>query len=207
MAPKSSSETHLEFDITFHGPFRVATGNALMGVRVSVAISYPLPSSSLKGIMRAEAKRLFGAANPTFLSVFGRPGRGGTWAWGPVAFSGLPPMLTRTRVAIDQDTGAAAEHALVVGQELWPPALDLPTASFALQRRGFGESNVLEHAVLVSSAMSVKALGSDRRRGFGWVSIRCRRGLSEDVAEAMFEMAERSSPERRPEPPVSEVSK
>lgn len=72
--------SRLTFEIEFHGPFRVGTGEAGPGVDATVHRQDLLPGSSLKGVMRSTARQLFGdvmdsRGQPLVDQVFGAPER------------------------------------------------------------------------------------------------------------------------------------
>jgi len=159
------------FQVEFLGPFRVATGNTVSGFDVAVSDD-PLPSTSLKGAMRATARRLIGAGHPLIAEVFGSEGDGGAWAWTSADFSQCSLSLSgRSRIAIDPATKTVVESALVRAQHY--EVTNAATAIFhvePLQR--VPESRVDDHLVLLrASALGTQSVGSDRNRGFGWVRV------------------------------------
>lgn len=160
----------LEFVITFHGPFRVASGQAGGGLDATVALSDPLPGSSLKGVMRDAALGVLGAPADLVAKVFGTPTQESPWAW----TSATPPggQWGRTnvaaRVAIDDRTHTARRDMLVLAE-----VVEQGTATFTVKQRtplpgGMAARHV---ALLRSAAAAVHHIGSDRRRGLGWVTI------------------------------------
>ena len=62
----------MRFHITFHGPFRIATGAAADGLDDTFDPDNPLPASSLKGLMRAHAKNLLSIEPLTVRYMFKR---------------------------------------------------------------------------------------------------------------------------------------
>ena len=158
----------LNFGIEFHGPFRVATGLASRGADVAVNREDPLPATSLKGLMRDAAHTRLGLPAATVDAVFGSTAEPSPWSWtrGVVAST----LATRTRVRIDRDSGTVDQGALIVGEELW--AND--NGHFKIHQRlrvGDERGRDIQIAVLHASGAAVHALGADRQRGFGWVSI------------------------------------
>jgi CRISPR/Cas system CSM-associated protein Csm3 (group 7 of RAMP superfamily) len=163
----------MRFTIAFHGPFRVAAGAASDGLDATYDAVNPLPSSSLKGVMRASAKTTLGIPATLVTEIFGDAAVPSPWWWSdaviePGTEGGAGPVRVRTQVRIDPATFTAAETALRTSGELWPAS-----AYFEVRRRGQvpGERVALHEAVLAASARAITALGSDRRRGLGWVSV------------------------------------
>jgi CRISPR/Cas system CSM-associated protein Csm3 (group 7 of RAMP superfamily) len=157
----------LEVRIDFHGPFRIQTGAAADGLDATFHPDNPLPASSIKGLMRAQAQLVLGVAVPIVEEVFGSPRAGSPWWWSDAEVEDARAMV-RTSTRIDQDTGTVFPGAVRTAAELWPAR-----GSFQIRRRGLvPDERVAQHlAVLAASARAVTALGSDRRRGLGWVSM------------------------------------
>jgi CRISPR/Cas system CSM-associated protein Csm3 (group 7 of RAMP superfamily) len=163
----------MRFTITFHGPFRVAAGAASDGLNATYDAANPLPSSSLKGVMRASAKTTLGIQARLVNEIFGDKTTPSPWWWSDAVLQSGPagnpgPERIRTQLRIDPATFTAAATAVRTSGELWPPG-----ARFEVRRRGEvpGERVALHEAVLAASARTITALGSDRRRGLGWVSV------------------------------------
>ena len=108
----------MQFRITFHGPFRVATGEARDGLDAAVDERQPLPATSLKGVMAAAALAL-GVPDDVADAVFGTAQSGSPWSWTSARFEVPPVARARARVAIDPDTGTEQPGALVLAPELW----------------------------------------------------------------------------------------
>lgn len=153
--------------INFHGPFRIASGDAAPGVDSAVDPRSLVPESSLKGVMRAAAATL-GFPQHVVDEVFGTASQPSPWAWGPVSFPEEPVVSTRTRIRVDGDTGTVAAGALVMAHEVW-----VPSALFDLFPTSYLEEETRQRhsAVLVTAARSVRSLGASRNRGMGWVSL------------------------------------
>jgi CRISPR/Cas system CSM-associated protein Csm3 (group 7 of RAMP superfamily) len=163
----------MRYLITFHGPFRVAAGASSDGLDETYHAANPLPSSSLKGLMRAHAEHILQIDDLHVTEVFGSDRSASPWWWSDAAIAVAPsteqdPHRIRTRVRIDPDTFTAADTAMQTAGEFWPAS-----AEFEVRRRGpVPAARVARHeAILAASARAVTALGSDRRRGLGWVSI------------------------------------
>ncbi|GAA0543984.1 RAMP superfamily CRISPR-associated protein [Actinomadura livida] len=163
----------LRVTITFHGPFRVATGVPREGLDVPVDKAGLLPASSLKGVQRAAARQLLPARADLVDEVFG--GGMGTslhspspWHWTDAELDGTERIMPRARVAIDAATGTARNDHLMFGEEVWAR-----TAVFEITQRAplDGVTRRRHHVVLACSAAAVHALGADRRRGHGWVTL------------------------------------
>ncbi len=160
----------MRFAIAFHGGFRVATGAARASVDDTVDRDNPLPGSALKGLMRAAARTLLpGTGNdehPLVATVFGTPQRPCPWNWDSAVLAAEPRVHTRAHVQIDEH-GAAARDTLRHGEEVWARA-----ATFEITRCGPVDEADRHELLLACAAHAVHAVGSDRRRGLGWVSVR-----------------------------------
>ncbi|WP_166355283.1 RAMP superfamily CRISPR-associated protein [Phytoactinopolyspora limicola] len=161
--------TDLRFTITFHGPFRVATGQAGAGFDTMVDEVSPIPAPTLKGFMRAAARGL-SIANPSINAVFGRSPQPSPWAWSDADMSeGFSvDAAPRVRVKIDAETGTAVEDHLQYGQIAWASS-----ATFVISSHyRIPDAERTRHSLILrASAASVHALGNQRRRGLGWVHI------------------------------------
>ncbi|MEV6801905.1 RAMP superfamily CRISPR-associated protein [Micromonospora rifamycinica] len=167
----------LTFEISFHGPFRVATGRAGDGADSVIDWEVPLPASSIKGVMRSAARDLLKLPTPVVEAVFGAAWQPSPWSWsdatltggdGGGAGAGPLRVRARARIQISEVTHTVVDGALAVGEEIladW--------AIFTVRRSGPVPADDLprHEAVLTAAARAVTALGGDRRRGLGWVSI------------------------------------
>lgn len=161
--------TGLHIEITFHGPFHIATGQARDGVLATVDRLAPLPATSLKGLMRASARRLLPYRSDLVAEVFGASGRTSPWHWDNVELADPWHVQQRARIGIDPQTGAARTDFLVVGEEIWAESAEL----WITERLPLDEATRARHTtVLACAAAGVHGLGSDRRRGWGWVDLR-----------------------------------
>lgn len=162
----------LTFEITFHGPFRVATGRAGDGTDSVVDRDVPLPASSIKGVMRSAARDLLNLPQSLVEAVFGSAWQPSPWSWSDATLTsdGDAPLRVRARarIQISEATHTAVDGALAVGEEILAHR-----AVFTVQRNGpVPTADLPRHeAVLTAAARAVTALGGDRRRGLGWVSI------------------------------------
>lgn len=167
----------MNVEITFHGPFRVGAGTGRTGLGKTVNRDEMIPASSLKGVMRATATWLLPGRDDLIAEVFGGSGGAGEnapnhatpWRWTPVRLDGAVESVARARVSIDSATGAARREHLVVGEEVWARG-----AHFSVVPGGrVPPSRRRTHQVVLScAAAGVHALGGERRRGLGWVTLR-----------------------------------
>jgi CRISPR/Cas system CMR subunit Cmr4 (Cas7 group RAMP superfamily) len=154
----------LTYTVTFHGPFRVSTGQARTGVDAAVDPQALLPASSIKGIMRASAHRLI--PDDLVEAVFGAPGAPSPWAWTSGRFDERPTIADRVRIALTD--GVATEGALLINEEVWARS-----CTFTIDQTHHldDETRTLHRDVLDFAARSTHFLGADRRRGLGSVTI------------------------------------
>jgi len=161
----------VEFSIAFHGTFRVGTGYGRAGADESYDPDDPLPASSLKGVMRAAAEQLLDLPAGVVEQVYGGPRQPSPWSWSSARLDGPPtvPHL-RVRIHIDDLTHTAKEDFLLACHET-----HATSASFQVRQSGFlADADRARHKlVLACSGQAVTAIGSDRRRGLGWVTVRC----------------------------------
>lgn len=164
------SRARLTFEVAFHGPFRVGTGNARDGLDESVNSANPLPGSSLKGLMRAASRELLGADARLVAEVFGSETAESPWAWTDTEAEAASTSV-QARIRIDEETGTVQRDFLFFAEQV-----EAVSGVFkVIQRRGLGDRDRQMHeALLILAAMAVKQVGSDRRRGLGWVSIGAR---------------------------------
>ena len=174
--------TELVFHMRFHGPFRVGTGRARDGVAATIDLRDPLPASHLKGLMRAAAREVLllddRRKDNLVDAVFGAQRNGGDspWAWD----SGYPlggswdqlPRSNRVRIAIDDTTGTAKPDHLAIGEELWPTHDMRAVFTICLAGHLPEAARPRHEALLRLAARAVTTVGTHRRRGLGWVTIR-----------------------------------
>jgi CRISPR/Cas system CMR subunit Cmr4 (Cas7 group RAMP superfamily) len=165
----------LTFAISFHGPFRVATGRAGDGADSVIDRAVPLPASSLKGVMRSAARDLLKLPKQLVDSVFGTAWQPAPWSWSDATFTPNGDaaaealrVRARARIQISDTTHTVVDGALAIGEEVLADQ-----ATFTVRRSGPVPDDRLDRheAVLIAAARAVTALGGDRRRGLGWVSI------------------------------------
>ncbi len=157
----------LTFTITFHGPFAVATGAAGLGLHAPIDGEVPLPGSSLKGLLRAQAETVLGLTATHVAAVFGLPRRPSPWAFVDAGPDHKWITDRQARIKVD-DEGAVEPGALQLGAQAWAR-----TATFDVEQIApIAADNLPRHELILhAAARSVSALGGGRRRGAGWVSI------------------------------------
>lgn len=179
--------SELTFDIEFHGPFRVGTGTGRDGLDAVADLDDPIPASHLKGLMRHATRDTLHLpdTNPLPHTVFGGQAHAGDspWSWDSahpatgtwhdaITTTRAVVVDTRVQITIDDTTGTAAPDHFLAGQQLWPRP-DF-RAQFTVSRSGWlpEADRPVHEALLRLAARAVTALGSQRRRGLGWVTIR-----------------------------------
>jgi len=158
----------VRFEITFHTPFRVSSGHAGEGSDTTVDRAALLPASSLKGVMLSAARDLLKFPRSQVEAVFGTALHESPWGWSDAAMTEEASIRPRTRIRIEPDTGTVAPGALLVADEVLAAR-----AEFTIDRIGWvqaGEEGTHE-IILLAAARSVTAVGGDRRRGSGWVTV------------------------------------
>jgi CRISPR/Cas system CMR subunit Cmr4 (Cas7 group RAMP superfamily) len=158
----------MRFEIVFHTPFRVASGHAGDGSDTTVDGAALLPASSLKGVMLSAARDLMRFPQHWVDAVFGgKQWRESPWGWSDARVDGLD-VRPRTRIRIEPDTGTVARGALLIADEVLAER-----AEFSIERTGWirPQDEAAHETVLLAAARAVTALGGDRRRGLGWVTV------------------------------------
>jgi len=166
----------LEFEIIFHGPFRVGTGWAGRGADITVDRRSPLKASSLKGVMRASAELLLGGQHGLVREVFGHPWDPSPWSWSSARVLDARPER-QARVEIDRDRHVAVDHALLIAEEIWAAG-----ATFEVHPLRKVANRRAHELVLMAAAHGVHSLGEDRRRGLGWVTVRAHEPVFDEAA-------------------------
>jgi CRISPR/Cas system CSM-associated protein Csm3 (group 7 of RAMP superfamily) len=162
----------VRFEITFHTPFRVASGQAGDGSDIAVDRGVLLPASSLKGVTRSAARDLLRFPAVLVRQVFGTARQPSPWAWSDARVTGTsrdgPTVRQRARIQIEAATSTVTRGALAIADEVLAVR-----AEFSVDRIGWiSPGKLAEHeTVLLASARAVTAIGGDRRRGLGWVTI------------------------------------
>ncbi len=171
--------TSIRLYITFNQPFRVAAGHCAEDANDVIDRENPLPATSLKGVLRDAARLLLPGTGQgddyqdqdLVNEVFGRPGRHeASWHFSDTVFEsdlGANRYAIRARVSIDERR-RARPGALYVGEEL---EVAQATAEITQISMLDSEQQLKHLALLHLAARLVDGLGSDRRRGLGWVSI------------------------------------
>lgn len=183
LAPHRAATMRLEFTITFYSRFRVGAAYPLDGLDAVADLREPLPADHVKGVMRAEAARLLEIASGEEVSVggsgracqllscvFGTARNPSPWHWSEVLPKhGWAAPELRSRVRIDEETGAAQRDLLVMAS-----ATFAESARFAVETESFTELGTpldVQAALLRLAGRSVHHLGAWRRRGLGWVGL------------------------------------
>lgn len=168
--------TTITLTITFNTAFRIATGRAGEGADQVIDRDNPLPASSLKGVIRDAARQLLRPTlksddewsdHPLVNEVFGwRGSQQSPWHFSDGELDN-PRYKSRVRVAVGENR-KVEPGAMFVGEELYAS-----TASATLTRvRPLSDERADLHAALLHVASRlVDGIGSDRRRGLGWVSV------------------------------------
>lgn len=163
------TDARLTFRVTFRGPFHVGSGTPAEGLDSTVDHEVPLPGSSIKGLMRAQALNVLGLRAEVVEAIFGSPADESGWLWSDASFEIAPESERMARLKLaDTDDGAAEAGFLMLGEHLW--ASD---ATFTVTPRRALDAATLtrDRLVLRAAARSISGLGGSRRRGEGWVSV------------------------------------
>jgi CRISPR/Cas system CMR subunit Cmr4 (Cas7 group RAMP superfamily) len=162
----------MRFEITFHTPFRVGSGQAGDGSDTTVDRKALLPASSLKGVIKSAARDLLKFPDDLVEGIFGTAWRPSPWAWSDArvldAGGSYPAIRPRARIQIEPGSMTVTRGALLVADEVLAAR-----AEFSINQTGWikpGDVSAHE-TVLLAAARSVTAIGSDRRRGLGWVTV------------------------------------
>lgn len=158
----------MRFEIEFHAPFRISSGHAGGGSDATVDRAVLLPASSLKGVMLAAARDLLCFPRVQVEAVFGTAEQESPWGWSDAVLAGEPVIRPRTRIQIDPRTGTVIPGALQVADEVLASR-----AEFSVDRTGWIVSGqqAAQETILLAAARAVTAVGGDRRRGIGWVTV------------------------------------
>jgi CRISPR/Cas system CMR subunit Cmr4 (Cas7 group RAMP superfamily) len=158
----------VRFEIIFHTPFRVSSGHAGDGSDSTVDRAALLPASSLKGVMLSAARDLLKFPQLGVDAVFGTPWHQSPWGWSDAVLVGEANVRPRTRIRIEPGTFTVAKGALLVADEVLAAS-----AEFSIERTGWIEPGQEDshEAILLAAARAVTAIGGDRRRGSGWVTV------------------------------------
>lgn len=154
--------TTLTFSIRFHGPFAVATGVAHDGMDTTVDPHNPLPSTAIKGLLKAQLRDALGVPPTLIVGIFDA-GDCTRWVFRDAVMT--VEVNAWARVAVDSE-GRAKERHLMVGEQAYATH-----GTFGITWEGSGPASSGETRALRAAARAVTSLGSHRRRGLGWVSI------------------------------------
>lgn len=175
----------LTFVVRFHQPFLVASGNAGRGLNTLGHAGAPVPASQLKGAMRAAAQHVLCIDQKKLKPIFGsaeekgKRATSGAWGWSNLGPTDAFIRWSAARNRIDSVTGTVMHEALAFEEELWqkPGA----TATFCIDRLKPLEPDMVQQhiAVLQAAACATTALGHNRNRGMGAVTIRPKKTLDD----------------------------
>lgn len=154
----------LKFKVRFHGPFAVATGEARDGMDTTIDESNPLPSTAIKGLLKAQLRDVLAASPGQIATIFHSGDKIG-WVFSDAKIDVKDKKGLWTRVQVD-DEGRSSERQFMVGEQAHPE-----TGEFVVVWEGGGEAPVDQALALRAAARCLTSLGSHRRRGLGWVSI------------------------------------
>ena len=160
----------MKFSIKFFGPFLIGGVAPGDGFDMRIDRDAPIPASSLKGRLRAEAKHMLRINNNVLEEIFGTTKRCGQWWFSDVDVK-HPTFELANRVAMDSenpDSGRPDEHQLVFFEQCWAKSATFTIEPFGLLDQ---EKEKQHQAVLQAAALSVTNIGGMRRRGHGWVAI------------------------------------
>ena len=141
--------TTIDVTITFNTPFRVAQGHAGSLADETIDRENPLPATSLKGLFRDAARDL--ASDELVKEVFGaRQNQESPWHFS------------------DAQVSRAEPGALFFGEEAHATT---GRAQIELTRPLPEDKHERHVALLHLAARTIDGIGSDRRRGLGWVNM------------------------------------
>lgn len=184
----------MRFEVEFLTPFAISSGRAADGLDHTIDHDTPLPSSALKGLLRAHARHWLGVKQKIVDEVFGTSGMGSDWIFSDVHVEstqakeldhGVDATLWN-RVHVDEH-GRAEERALVSGEQCWAES-----GEFTISWDGRGNPPTEHALVLRAAARDVVSIGLNRRRGFGWVTIFDPEPWTEDDSRALLDLKEES---------------
>lgn len=165
--------TELKFKIKFFGPFLVGGQSAGDGFDIRVDRTDAIPSTSIKGRLRAEASQILHVDEMLLNEIFGSEAQPSSWWFSGVNFGDTSDLQFKAanRVAMDaeqSDAGIPDEGQLVFYEQCWAEE-----ASFSIEQvADLHDEQIKKHqAVLLAAAGSVNNFGAMRRRGHGWIAI------------------------------------
>ena len=153
--------TTLQFTVTFHGPFAVASGVAHDGMDTTIDPGNPLPSTAIKGLLKAQLRSL--GASPSLLASMFHGGDDPRWVFSDAQVE--VDVNAWVRVQVDAE-GRSKERHLMVGEQAYATQ-----GTFCITWEGLGQPPESEVRALRAAARAISSLGSHRRRGLGWVSV------------------------------------
>jgi CRISPR/Cas system CSM-associated protein Csm3 (group 7 of RAMP superfamily) len=127
-----------------------------------------LPASSLKGVMLSAARDLMKFPRSQVDAAFGTERHESPWGWSDANLAGGASIRSRTRIRIEPETSTVVKGALLVADEVLAAS-----AEFSIERTGWIEPGAegTHETILMAAARAITAIGGDRRRGSGWVTV------------------------------------
>lgn len=169
----------LTMTMTFATAFRIGTGTAGRGLDEVIDPGDPLRASSIKGVLRAEARLLIpgngGDDHPFVRAVFGGTQVPSPWNLA-VSIDRALQVLPQIGIKLNPD-GQVEPGAMLMKEVVAVPTATLTiTRRRPLTRQGLpeevtGDPEDYHLALLHVSARLVEKLGQRRTRGLGWVAI------------------------------------
>lgn len=154
----------LRFAITFHEPFAISTGTPDEGLDVTVDMDNAFPGSVVKGLLRGHAEHWLGISSPELDRIFGSGAKGCQWVFEDAKLTRATRSIWN-RIEVDDD-GRSEDGSIVTGQQVWATG-----GTFECEWLGAGDPPAADVLVLRAAARDIVSVGSNRRRGFGWVSV------------------------------------
>lgn len=163
--------TELVFTVRFLAPFAIATGVARDGMDTSIDPANPLPSTAIKGLLKAQLRDMLEEPRTSKLDAIFNGGEQLGWVFhdgtitAPDGEDKAPEVGLWTRVKVDAG-GKSEERMLMLGEQA-----GAVSGRFAISWEGPGDAPPDHVRALRAAARCVTSLGSHRRRGLGWVAI------------------------------------
>lgn len=174
----------IQFTIHFRSPFRIGGSEPVDLFDAPVNRDNPLPQSSLKGLMRAEARERLGIDEHRVDAVFGSRRAPSPWWWSPASLeeTGFAPT---TKVRVDE-AGRSMRGFLRFGEQVWASR-----GHFSVEPIGRVAADEMDdhRAILIAAASSITSLGESRLRGSGWVEIRCDAAVPPDLPRRILALS------------------
>lgn len=162
--------TTLSFSMRTLSPALTSTGHPLDGFDVVTDVDEPLDGRTLKGLIKATCRTHLGVPDAQIDEIFGTTTATSMWSFdvGPPANS----MAVHTaRVQIGEG-GTAVKDMLVLARAVDFDGLRLDLSPSPLLLDSQRSKQLQRHAIILTAAtLSLRSIGSQRRRGVGWVEV------------------------------------